>query len=92
MHLVGYFEGIDSECGIEERCANSLSLRDFLQLSPKKSVPDHSSLSRTRSRLSLALTRRCSPGFSRRSARMAWSLGAGLAWTRWSSPQLDRTP
>ena len=54
MHLVGYFEGIDSERGIEWRCADSLSLRDFLQLSPKESVPDHSSLSRTRSRLPLA--------------------------------------
>src|SRR5512144_2286962 len=54
MHLVGYFEGIDSERGIEWRCADSLSLRDFLQLSPKESVPDHSSLSRTRARLPLA--------------------------------------
>lgn len=55
MHLVGYFEGIDSERGIEWRCADSLSLRDFLQLSTKESVPDHSSLSRTRSRLPLAI-------------------------------------
>jgi transposase len=29
MHMVGYFEGIDSERGIEWRCADSLSLRDF---------------------------------------------------------------
>src|SRR5262245_41942848 len=27
MHLVGYFEGIDSERGLEWRCADSLSLR-----------------------------------------------------------------
>jgi transposase len=53
MHLVGYFEGIDSERGIEWRCADSLSLRDFLQLSAKELVPAHSSLSRTRSRLPL---------------------------------------
>lgn len=57
MHLVGYFEGIDSERGIEWRCADSLSLRDFLQLSATESVPDHSSLSRTRSRLPLAIHR-----------------------------------
>ena len=30
MLLVGYFEGIDSERGIAWRCADSLSLRDFL--------------------------------------------------------------
>src|SRR3954467_5384589 len=27
MHLVGYFEGLDSERGLEWRCADSLSLR-----------------------------------------------------------------
>jgi hypothetical protein len=27
MHLVGYFEGIDSERGIEWRCADSLFRR-----------------------------------------------------------------
>ena len=32
MHLVGYFEGIDSERGLEWRCADSLSLREFLRL------------------------------------------------------------
>jgi len=55
MHLVGYFEGIESERGIKWRCADSLSLQDFLQLSTGESVPDHFSLSRTRSRLSLAI-------------------------------------
>jgi len=30
MHLIGYFEGIDSERGLEWRCSDSLSLRDFL--------------------------------------------------------------
>ena len=29
MHLVGYFEGIDSERGLEWRCSDSLSLRSF---------------------------------------------------------------
>jgi len=55
MHFVGYFEGIDSERGIEWRCADSLSLREFLLLAPHESVPDHSSLSRTRARLPLSV-------------------------------------
>ena len=29
MHLVGYFEGIDSARGLEWRCSDSLSLRAF---------------------------------------------------------------
>ena len=53
MLLVGYFEGLDSERGIEWRCADSLSLREFLLLSSRESVPDHSWLSKTRSRLPL---------------------------------------
>lgn len=53
MHLVGYFEGIDSERGIVWRCADSLSLREFLQLDVDQTVPDQSSLSRIRSRLPL---------------------------------------
>src|SRR5512135_77033 len=51
MHMVGYFEGIDSERGIEWRCADSLSLREFLRLRTAERVPDHSWLSKTRSRL-----------------------------------------
>ena len=51
MHMVGYFEGIDSERGIEWRCADSLSLREFLRLRTTDRVPDHSWLSKTRSRL-----------------------------------------
>lgn len=51
MHMVGSFEGICSERGIEWRCADSLSLRDFLRLEATARVPDHSWLSRTRSRL-----------------------------------------
>jgi transposase len=53
MLLIGYFEGIDSERGLEWRCADSLSLREFLRLSECEGVPDHSWLSRTRSRLPL---------------------------------------
>ena len=36
MHMIGYFEGIDSERGIAWRCANSFSLRDFLRLSNRE--------------------------------------------------------
>ena len=51
MHMVGYFEGIDSERGIVWRCSDSHSLRDFLRLANRDKVPDHSWLSKTRSRL-----------------------------------------
>ena len=40
MHLVGYFEGIDSERGLEWRCSDSLSLREFLLLEMRERVPD----------------------------------------------------
>ena len=53
IHLVGYFEGISSERGLEWRCSDSLSLRAFLRLEPRERVPDHSWLSRTRNRLPL---------------------------------------
>jgi transposase len=51
MHMIGYFEGIDSERGIVWRCSDSYSLRDFLRLGNRDKVPDHSWLSKTRSRL-----------------------------------------
>jgi len=51
MHMIGYFEGIDSERGIAWRCSDSLSLREFLRLASRNKVPDHSWLSKTRSRL-----------------------------------------
>src|SRR5918999_2982739 len=53
MLFVGYFEGLDSGRGIAWRCADSLSLRQFLQLGASEAVPDHSTLSRTRARLPL---------------------------------------
>jgi len=53
MHLVGFFEGIESERGLEWRFADSLSLRQFLGLALTQRVPDHSTLSRTRQRLPL---------------------------------------
>ena len=51
MLLVGYFEGIDSQRGIAWRCADSLSLRQFLGLALHEHSPDHSTLSITRRRL-----------------------------------------
>jgi len=46
--LVGYFEGIDSERGIDWRCNDSLSLKAFLGVACDESAPDHSTISRTR--------------------------------------------
>src|SRR5512136_2197712 len=51
MHMIGYFEGLDSERGIVWRCSDSRSLGDFLRLGKRDRVPDHSWLSKTRSRL-----------------------------------------
>jgi Transposase domain (DUF772) len=53
MLFVGYFEGLESERGIAWRCADSLSLRQFLKLGTSEAVPDYSTLSRTRARLPL---------------------------------------
>ena len=53
MLLIGYFEGIDSQRGIAWRCADSLSLRQFLFLELHEESPDHSSLTRVRNRLPL---------------------------------------
>lgn len=55
MLLVGYFERISSERGICWRCADSFSLRRFLNLGMSDSTPTHSALSRIRSRLPLAV-------------------------------------
>jgi transposase len=53
MLLVGYFEGIGSQRGIAWRCADSLSLREFLGVPLSEDTPDHSSLTRVRDRLPL---------------------------------------
>jgi transposase len=53
MLMVGYFEGLSSERGIDWRCADSLALREFLGYSLKRQTPDHSTLSRTRRRIDL---------------------------------------
>ena len=53
--FVGYFEAIRSERGIAWRVSDSLSLRSFLGVSLGEATPDHSTLSRTRKRLSLPI-------------------------------------
>ncbi len=53
MLMVGYLEGIGSERGIAWRCADSISLREFLGYGLTKNPPEHSSLSKTRKRLSV---------------------------------------
>ena len=55
MLMVGYFEGLDSQRGIAWRCRDSLSLREFLGYKISEQTPDHSSLTRIRGRLPLAM-------------------------------------
>jgi len=55
MLMIGYFEGLSSERAIAWRCADSLSLREFLGLNLTERTPDHSTLSVWRSRLDLAI-------------------------------------
>ena len=51
--MVGYLEGIGSERGIAWRCADSFSLREFLGYGLAENPPEHSTLSKTRKRLSV---------------------------------------
>ena len=53
MLLLGYFEGLDSERAIAWRVADSLSLRQFLDIALHEAAPDHSTVSRTRRRIDL---------------------------------------
>jgi transposase len=53
MLLVGYFEGIESERGICWRIEDSLSLKAFIGCAVHERTPDHSTLSRLRTRLPL---------------------------------------
>jgi len=51
MLMIGYLEGIDSERGIAWRCADSLTLREFLGYGLTRRTPDHSTLSVIRGRI-----------------------------------------
>ena len=55
--LMGYLEGLSSERAIAWRVQDSLSLRAWLGFGPTQKVPAHSTLSRTRKRLSVKVHR-----------------------------------
>jgi len=55
MLLVGFFEGLGAQRAIAWKCADSLSVRAFLGLELSEDAPDHSSLTRIRQRLPLAV-------------------------------------
>ena len=58
MLLLGYLLGLDSERRIALQVRDSLSLREFLGYGLHESTPDHSTLSRTRQRISLEAHRK----------------------------------
>ena len=51
MLPLGYFEGLDSERAMAWRAADSLSVRQFLDVALHEAAPDHSTVSRTRRRI-----------------------------------------
>jgi transposase-like protein DUF772 len=62
MHMVGYFEGIDSERGIEWRCADSLSLREFCVLERPSGCRIIPGCRRREAACRTRFTKRCSAG------------------------------
>ena len=53
MIMVGFFEDLPSERAIAARCADSMSIRAFLNYSLEEKTPDHSSFTVIRQRLGL---------------------------------------
>lgn len=51
MLFIGFFEGLGAQRAIAWRCADSLSVRDFLGVPIGKDTPDHSSMTYVRRRL-----------------------------------------
>ena len=51
MLMVGFFENLASERAIASRCADSIEIRAFLGYSLAERTPDHSTISRFRSRI-----------------------------------------
>ena len=82
MLLLGYFEGLDSERAIAWRAADSLSLRQLLDVSLDAAPPDHSTVSRTRRRIASRRTWRSSPGCCSGWLTPAWSGARRSASTR----------
>src|SRR5450830_1346214 len=87
MLLVGYFEGVASERGVAWRCADSLSLREFLGYELTETTPDHSTLSGLRRKLGLPLHRAVFDWVLDVAAREASS-----GWWRGGSATLERRP
>src|SRR2546425_497971 len=55
MIMVGFFEDLPSERAIAARCADSLSIRSFLNYELHEKTPEHSSFTVIRQRLSLEI-------------------------------------
>lgn len=55
MIMIGFFEDLPSERAIAARCADSLSIRAFLNYSLEEKTPDHSSFTIIRQRLGLEI-------------------------------------
>jgi transposase len=55
MIMVGFFEDLPSERAIASRCADSMSIRAFLNYSLEEKTPDHSSFTVIRQRLGLGI-------------------------------------
>jgi IS5 family transposase len=55
MLFIGFFEGLGSQRAIAWKCADSLSVREFLGLAISQRAPDHSSLTYIRQRLPSAV-------------------------------------
>ena len=55
MIMVGFFEDLPSERAIAARCADSMSIRAFLNYSLEERTPDHSSFTVIRQRLGLEI-------------------------------------
>ena len=55
MIIIGFFEDLPSERAIAARCADSMSIRAFLNYSLEEKTPDHSSFTVIRQRLGLEI-------------------------------------
>lgn len=55
MIMIGFFEDLPSERAIAARCADSMSIRSFLNYSLEEKTPDHSSFTIIRQRLGLEI-------------------------------------
>jgi len=60
--LIGFFEGIESERGIAWRVADSLGLRQLVQIGLDERTPDHVTISRTRRLRTRPCIRTCLAG------------------------------